>query len=118
MQLTIDSNEPLDHVLEVVGSLYGVRLSATKEAAAAVGPSVVPRARKHGAGRRAERMKHAVKPASSGGGQRARRNGSAAIDTAVVRDWARSNGHAVSDRGRLPGAVVAAYTNRKRTRAR
>lgn len=26
MQLTIDSDEPIDHVLEVVAALYGVRL--------------------------------------------------------------------------------------------
>ena len=26
-----------------------------------------------------------------------------------VREWARANGHTVSDRGRLSGAVIAAY---------
>lgn len=26
-----------------------------------------------------------------------------------IREWARANGHTVSERGRLPGAVVAAY---------
>ncbi|MEE6272631.1 hypothetical protein V2J56_04625 [Georgenia sp. MJ206] len=29
MQVTFDSDEPLDHVLAVVGSVYGVTLSAT-----------------------------------------------------------------------------------------
>ncbi len=26
-----------------------------------------------------------------------------------IREWARANGHAVSERGRLPGAVLQAY---------
>lgn len=32
MQLTIDSSEPLDQVLAVVGALYGVKLEATGKA--------------------------------------------------------------------------------------
>lgn len=28
---------------------------------------------------------------------------------AAVREWARANGHAVSDRGRIPAAVLEAY---------
>jgi Lsr2 len=27
----------------------------------------------------------------------------------AIRDWARKNGHNVSDRGRIPGSVVDAY---------
>ncbi len=30
-------------------------------------------------------------------------------DLAAVREWARANGHSVSDRGRVPGAVLEAY---------
>jgi len=30
-------------------------------------------------------------------------------DLDAVRAWARENGHEVSDRGRVPGAVLAAY---------
>jgi hypothetical protein len=36
----------------------------------------------------------------------------AAVDrdqVAVIRDWARRNGHEVSDRGRLSAAVIAAF---------
>ena len=29
--------------------------------------------------------------------------------TAAIREWARANGHTVSDRGRIPKAVVEAY---------
>lgn len=31
------------------------------------------------------------------------------LDLAAVREWARANGHTVSDRGRVPGTVVEAY---------
>jgi hypothetical protein len=30
-------------------------------------------------------------------------------DLAAIREWAKSNGHEVSDRGRIPSAVVEAY---------
>ncbi|MDQ1084694.1 MULTISPECIES: Lsr2 family protein [Microbacterium] len=31
------------------------------------------------------------------------------VDLAAVREWARANGHTVSDRGRVPGTVIDAY---------
>lgn len=31
MQLTLDSEEPLEHALRVVGALYGVRLTVVQE---------------------------------------------------------------------------------------
>ena len=40
----------------------------------------------------------------TGGGGRMDREQAGAI-----RDWARKNGHAVSDRGRIPASVVEAY---------
>jgi hypothetical protein len=41
---------------------------------------------------------------ATGGGGRMDREQAGAI-----REWARKNGHAVSDRGRIPGSVVDAY---------
>ena len=41
--------------------------------------------------------------ASSGGGNR--------LKTADVRTWARENGYEVSDRGRIPAAVIEAYNS-------
>lgn len=32
------------------------------------------------------------------------------LDLAAVREWARANGHTVSDRGRAPATIVDAYT--------
>ncbi len=37
---------------------------------------------------------------SAGGGRQ---------DTAAIRDWARQNGHAVNERGRIPSSIVEAY---------
>jgi hypothetical protein len=58
----------------------------------------------------------------SGGRQRptatrsaARAESSVASDrehTAAVREWARQNGHEISDRGRIPNSVLEAYEQR------
>lgn len=37
------------------------------------------------------------------------KTGSAGKDLAAVREWARANGHKVSDRGRVPARVLEAY---------
>jgi hypothetical protein len=57
-----------------------------------------------GAARRAGR--------GGGGGQRrsrASRSGGGANDVAQIREWARSNGHQVSERGRISATLRAAY---------
>jgi hypothetical protein len=47
-------------------------------------------------------------------GRRARRGAaSQSRDLGAVRAWARANGHAVSDRGRVPAAVLDAYDSAK-----
>lgn len=43
-------------------------------------------------------------------GRRAGRNTQRRPDTAAIRAWAREHGHQVPDRGRIPSAVLAAYT--------
>ncbi|MCW2495872.1 Lsr2 family protein [Jatrophihabitans sp.] len=48
--------------------------------------------------------------ASSSGG--ARRGAPTRIDreqTVAIREWARSNGHAVGHKGRIPGHIIDAY---------
>ncbi len=50
--------------------------------------------------------------AGSTGGRRTRRTGAAAsrrTDLGAVREWARANGHQVSDRGRISAEIQAAY---------
>ena len=53
---------------------------------------------------RGTRASGAGRSRATGGGGRMDREQAGAI-----RDWARKNGHAVSDRGRIPASVVEAY---------
>ncbi|HYO35657.1 MAG TPA: Lsr2 family protein [Geodermatophilus sp.] len=49
---------------------------------------------------------------ASGGGRSRATGGGGRMDreqAGAIRDWARKNGHAVSDRGRIPASVVDAY---------
>ncbi len=110
MQLTIDSNEPLERVLDVVGSLYGVRLTVSSEATVApVAAGSRPRRRAAPKARPARSHGKAV-PARS---HRSRPTTStSAPDSATLRRWAQANGHSVKDRGRIPASVVAAYNQR------
>ncbi|KDA05960.1 hypothetical protein DC31_11895 [Microbacterium sp. CH12i] len=38
-----------------------------------------------------------------------RKRASASPETAAIRAWAQANGHAISERGRIPATVVEAY---------
>jgi hypothetical protein len=42
-------------------------------------------------------------------GAGAQRSGGSTTNTAEIRQWAKDNGHAVSERGRIPGVVIEAY---------
>ena len=49
---------------------------------------------------------------ASGGGRSRATGGGGRMDreqAGAIRDWARKNGHQVSDRGRIPASVVDAY---------
>src|SRR5688500_8052158 len=52
------------------------------------------------------RRSTATRTARSKRSANARSSGNSAVDLAAVRAWARENGHRVSDRGRLPKAVL------------
>jgi hypothetical protein len=82
------------------GASYEVH--ACEEHAAALRDAFAPYV---GAARRAGRAPAAAAPrrprAAAASGSRK--------DVQDVREWARAHGHTVSERGRLPGAVVRAY---------
>lgn len=42
-------------------------------------------------------------------GKRAEKKPSAGRDLAAIREWAKDNGYAVGDRGRIPQQVIAAF---------
>lgn len=60
-----------------------------------------------GAARRAARP--SVAPAQRRAGRASAARGTDRQQVQDIREWARQNGHSVSDRGRLPSAVLAAY---------
>lgn len=105
MKISIDSNEPLEDVLRVVGAAYDVNLS--------VAPAEITEDKTA----RSERSRG--RSPRSGQSRRAARNGSngrsrstkdrAKVSNAELRSWAWENGQTVNDRGRVPAAVIAAY---------
>jgi hypothetical protein len=68
--------------------------------------SYVAAARRGDGGRRRSTAPRAARPAASD-----------REHTAAVREWARQNGHKVSDRGRIPNSVIEAYEQRDSTPA-
>lgn len=102
MKISIDSSEPLDDVIRVIGAMYDVTLTATPAGApAAEAPKTPARAGRGGRGRAAS--------AASGNGRRRSRARVTKVSNAELRSWARENGHTVSDRGRIPASVAQAY---------
>jgi hypothetical protein len=127
MQLTIDSTEPLDRVLSVVSSLYGVELAVVSEGPAPARATSAPRPRAASGSRggraarktaaapaaRADTARKAAPAKRATGNGRSRR--SPVADLAAVRSWARANGFQVSDRGRVSNAVLKAYEEGQRS---
>jgi len=69
-----------------------------------------------GAGRRLRRRTGAArstrKAANKTAAAKTRRRRRGGPDTAAVREWARANGHTVSDRGRIPGHILDDFAAR------
>ena len=98
VKVTIDSNEPLTGALRVLGAVYDVTVVVAEDGMSARKPpvkgSATPSSPK--ASVRRARKKLAAQPAAS-------------VSNVDVRSWAQENGMTVSNRGRLPARVVAAY---------
>jgi hypothetical protein len=101
----LDENLPADETVSfsLDGTSYEIDL-AEKNAKELreVFSRYVSAARKVGRGSRSS---------GGGGGSRGRGTGGRMDreQAGAIRDWARKNGHAVSDRGRIPASVVDAY---------
>jgi len=98
VKVTIDSSESLSDALRVVGALYDVQLSVTDKATSSSAKPTrrTPARRAPKARASTARKSTAVTSAPAAGNPE-------------IRSWALANGLTVSDRGRLPGRVVAAY---------
>jgi hypothetical protein len=129
LKLTLDSSEPLEDAMRVLGALYGVTLvvspddqdgtrSARKTATKPGKKSASKPAGSKGtvnrapsAARQARPVVPSTKTAAARSKQKTARRSVNASSNAEVRSWARQNGFTVSDRGRLPASVVTAYRN-------
>lgn len=107
MKISIDSSDSLDDALRLVGAFYGVTLHVGGSAESSNGSAdAAPRARS-ARGQNGRATTRAARGRRTTSGRRtSRRRGPTATD---VRQWARDNGMAVNDRGRIPAAVQAAY---------
>lgn len=127
LKLTIDSNEPIEQAMRVVGALYGVTLvasSAEQHATHADNGAdrpATPKARKTtnrkstkgkkpSAAKAAQPAAVAVEPDAQPERTTASRSVGAPSNV-EVRAWARQNGFTVSDRGRVPASVMTAFRN-------
>jgi hypothetical protein len=104
LRIRIDSTEPLEDVIRVVGAAYNVTLTvSTTNGASTAPPAMTPKGR----GRSRAATGKGARAKSNGRGRSAQQV--AKVSSEVLRSWARENGHTVSDRGRIPQAVVAAH---------
>jgi Lsr2 len=110
VQITIDSSEPLDKVLKVVGALYGVTLGEATEGLMDPGPPD-PKPRTAKKNIKQSRVTATDSKTTSRSTRSARRKSKTktAPDPTSVRTWAKTNGHPVRDRGPVPASVTAAY---------
>lgn len=108
MQLTIDSAQPLDDVLRVVGAMYNVNLTVDGAGSHTDGDRSSARRRRADATKpRARRSKSSQKPTATGG--RRRRGGRRSASTADIRQWAVDRGYDIASKGRVPATIVDAY---------
>jgi hypothetical protein len=91
----------------VLFSLDGVayEIDLTDDNAAALRNALAPYV---GAGRSISSSSRGATGSSSGGSARKRRR-TGQQDYSAVREWAKSNGYQVSERGRVPASVLEAY---------
>jgi len=105
VQLTIDSTEPLESVLAVLGSVYQVQLAAAARSVAPTASLPAPTAKPM----KGTRAPGRTATSSTGGSRRGRSNSSAPVDASAVRAWAREHDIVVSVRGRIPASLLSAY---------
>jgi hypothetical protein len=115
VKVTIDSSEPLEDALRVLGALYQV--TVVVDSSGDTGASPAP-----GAGGSVTATSRTARPGATAaarpkGAARRRKRGRARsepVSNADLRAWAREQGYAVADRGRLPGEILRAYQDAHR----
>jgi len=125
VKLTLNSTEPLDDAMRVVGALYGVTLAVSADEAEEP-PSIEekntspakmrkPARRRTPTGKTRTATTAVRTDASAEDLREAEKTPpvppapDAAPSNAEVRTWARQSGLSISDRGRIPASVITAY---------
>jgi hypothetical protein len=108
VKVTIDSSEPLEDTLRVLGSMYRVNLVVAAAPAEDTGGDTSVAASSAGATLAAPRKKRRPSGRTRGSGRRT----GGPVSNSELRSWAKEHGYAVADRGRVPRAVVDAYRAR------
>ena len=108
MKLTVDSNEPLEDAIRVIGSLFGVTLVVSEDGREAGQPTRRSTPDKRSASDQPRRGAR-VSKASSRKSATAVAGADGAASNADIRSWARRRGLAVNGRGRVPAWVMTAY---------
>ncbi len=105
VKITIDSSEPLEDALRVLGAMYRVDLVVTAAPAAETDGDTFVAASSAGVTSAATRKKRRSSGRTRGSGRKA----GGPVSNAELRTWAKQHGYAVADRGRVPRAVLDAY---------
>jgi hypothetical protein len=110
VKLTVDSNEPLEDAIRVVGSLFGVTLVVAGDELAVTEPTQLrPKQPKKRSANAKPRGRTRVTAHASPRKPRATTSGSATPSSADIRSWARHTGLSINGRGRVPASVMTAY---------
>jgi Lsr2 len=115
VRITLDSSEPLEDAMRVLGAMYDVQLVVSRDHEEPIEnrsrtADTTTRARK--ASPRSKKRQSAARIATTSAGastSRSMPSKRGRPSNAEVRSWARENGLAVSERGRLAQSVMAAY---------
>ncbi len=116
MKITIDSTEPFEDALRVLGALYAVTLIQSEPATSSASAGAGSRTRRSGASAGGRNATQAPpRPPASPSTSRRRPRTAVAPKTSDVRAWALANGHPVSDRGPIPASVGVEYAKAQTT---
>ena len=117
LKVTLDSSEPLEDALRVLGALYNVTLVHSQDGGTELPSTDEPTTRKEsapaGAVTPGTSTKKSSRASAAGTATKPRRKRAskrtASPDNAEVRSWARQEGLSVNSRGRVAASVIAAY---------
>jgi hypothetical protein len=108
VKVTIDSSEPLDDALRVLGAVYNVQLAVTGPVLATI-DTALPRLTKAAAATKKKPVAGASRTTRGRHTKNTAPPSGKSPSSKELRAWAQANGHHVSGRGRVPSTLMDAY---------